>query len=397
MGKLTTLRIAAAIRSGAKAKLADGEGLTLSVGGKRAAWTLRTRVDGKPREIGLGAYPAVTLAAARDKARQAREVVAKGDDPGAARRAVVAERREAAARTFEAVARKLHAELEPGYRNKKHAAQWIATLEVHTFPAFGDKPVAAISGPMVLAALDPIWTRTPETARRVRQRIGAVLDYAHVRGWREAAPNVKLLAKRGLPAQPDLKRHHPAVEYADAPAVVARISEAPQTMGRLALLFTILTAARSGETRGATWAEIDRDAATWTVPALRMKAKREHVVPLSAAALDVLDRVRTYGQPAQAMALVFPGAKGALMSDMTMGKAQRLAAPGSTVHGWRSTFRDWAGETTAFPADVLEACLAHAVGNRVQRAYQRGTMLAKRREVMEQWAAYVTGVGQEER
>jgi integrase len=185
------------------------------------------------------------------------------------------------------------------------------------------------------------------------------------------------------------KGHFEAVPYTDAAAYWAALQAAPESIGRLALAFTILTAARSGETRGATWGEIDLQAGLWSIPGERMKAGKPHVVPLSAPALAILERMQAARAHAGAAALVFPGAGGRPLSDMTMGKAHKLLAPGTTVHGWRSTFRDWAGETTGFPPDLCEAALAHAFGSKVQRAYQRGSMLDRRRELMDAWAAYL--------
>ncbi len=387
------------VRNAKAGTLSDGGGLMLVTKASGArSWVLRVQADGKRRDYGLGASPAVSLAQAREKAAMLRRQVKEGADPLEAKREAKAGRIEAATRTFETVARKMHGDLAPGFKNVKHAAQWLSTLEAVAFPAFGSKPVAAITGPMILDALEPIWTRTPETARRTRQRIAAVLDYAHARGWRERSPDVKVLAAKGLAPQTDRKEHHPAVDYADAPAVLAKLRAAPETVGRLGLLFTIYTAARSGETRGATWGEVDLDAGLWTIPGARMKAGKDHTVPLTAPALAVLERAKAGRLTDSLTALIFPGANaGKPMSDMTMGKAQQVLAPGTTVHGWRSTFRDWAGETTAFGSDVCEAALAHTVGNKVQRAYQRGTMLDKRRELMSAWAVFLaptaTGTG----
>ncbi len=204
---------------------------------------------------------------------------------------------------------------------------------------------------------------------------------------------MKVLTKGALAPHRDEREHHAAVEYTQAPAVLDTIRQSPETHGRLALLFTIYTAARSGETRGATWGEMDMEAATWTIPGARMKAGKLHTVPLSAPALAILETMAKGRRTNSPGEMIFSGTRaGKPLSDMTMAKAQRLAAPGTTVHGWRSTFRDWAGETTGFASDVLEACLAHAVGGKVQRSYQRGTMLDKRREVMDAWASYLAAL-----
>ena len=384
---------AVAVKTAATGRHHDGDGLILFVkpNGSRF-WVLRVMKDGKRREMGLGGFPAVSLADARAKAKAMRGQVKDGVDVLAAKREAKAKRAEAGERTFAKVAERLHGDLAPTFRNPKHAAQWLATLKAHAFPAFGDKPVAAITGPMVLDALDPIWTKTPETARRVRQRIGAVLDFAHGRGWRDRAPDLKVLTKSALAPHRDQGKHHEAVPYADAPAVMDALRNASASHGRLALLFTIYTAARSGETRGATWGEADMDAGLWTIPAARMKAGKLHQVPLSAPALAILETMangRCSNDPAE---LIFPGMSSKPLSDMTMAKAHKLAAPGTTVHGWRSTFSDWAGETTGFPRDAVEAALSHALGGKVQRAYQRMTMLDKRREIMDAWASYLAAL-----
>lgn len=372
----------------------DGDGLSLVVkaSGSRN-WRLRIMHDGQRRDLGIGPARRVTLAQARLRAGELRDQVKRGIDPAAekkaARRARIAAKAESAERTFRAAAERLHASLLPTFRNPKHGAQWIATLTSSVFPALGDTPVAAIDGPMVMDVLEPLWLRTPETARRVRQRVGAVLDWAHARGWRERAPDLAAFTRRALAPQPIARGHHAAVDHPAAPEAVAALRAAPETVSRLGLLWTIYTAARSGETRGATWSEVDIERRLWTISAERMKAGRPHVVPLSEAALTVLARAAKVRLSGTSDELIFPGVGGRPMSDMTMGKVQARAAPGTTVHGWRSTFRDWIGETTNFPADVAEAALAHAIGNAVQRAYQRGDLLDKRRDLMEAWARYL--------
>ena len=385
---------AVAVKTALPGRHHDGDGLILFVKPNQSrSWVLRVMKDGKRHELGMGGFPAVSLAAARTKARETREKVKGGEDVLSAKRDAKAKRLEAGQRTFAKVAERLHADLAPGYRNAKHSAQWLSSLKAHAFPAFGSKPVAAITGPMVIDALEPIWTSTPETARRVRQRIAAVLDFAHARGWRDRAPDLKVLTKRALAPHRDQLNHHSAVEHARAAGVVAAIRSAPETIGRLALLFTIYTAGRSGEIRGATWGEVDMNALLWTIPGSRMKAKQPHTVPLSGAAfavLEVMAGARASNDPG---GLIFPGARaGKPLSVTTMAKAQSLAAPGTTVHGWRSTFSDWAGETTGFPRDVIEAALAHEFGTKSQRAYQRSKMIDKRREVMEAWANHVAAL-----
>jgi integrase len=357
--------------------------------------------DGKRSEIGLGAYSSgtldskdkVTLGEARLKAAAIRAQVKGGGDPLTKKRAAKAGRLEAQDRTFAKVAVLAHGLRR--FKTEQLKARWIGRLERFAFPYFGDVPVHKVDGPMVIEALEPIWSEKPETARRVRQLVAAVLKHAHSRQWRGPVPALVDLVKDGLPAHATGAVHRPAVDYLDAPAVIAKLRAEKQTIGRLALLFTAYTAVRSGETRLATWSEIDLENAKWTIPADRMKMEREHVVPLSPQALAILETVsvlRTMdanneGDPA---ALVFPGErKGRPISDMTMAKAHKLAAPGTVPHGWRSTFRDWAAEATDHPSDVCEAALAHLIGNATTRSYQRGTMFEKRRALMNDWSAYV--------
>ena len=395
-------------------KYGDGGGLMLLVQpGKpdlRRSWVLRLRTaGGARRDFGLGSFPDVSLAAARAKAAMMRDQVRNGIDPRSpdvdprakaraeataakveAERAAVVAKVEVA-RRFDTIARRLHVELSPTFRAPKHAAQWLTRLETYAFPAIGGDDVDTITGPLVIDVLAPSWLAKPETARRVRQLIAAVLDYAHAKGLRAtAAPTPGMLAK-GLPAQPARDRHFEAVPYPNAPTIFAALRDAPDSTGRLALAFTILTVARSGETRGATWGEIDMGEAVWRIPAARMKMQRAHVVPLSPSALTVLAQMREArlreNDPAE---LIFPGARGRPISDMTMGKAQGLIAPGTTVHGWRSTFRDWVAEATDFTADLGEASLAHAIGDATRRAYERGDKLEKRRALMAAWADYVS-------
>lgn len=371
----------------------DGDGLWLYVRPTGArSWVLRVTHEGRRSDIGVGSYPAITLAAARAKALRLRAQVKDGADPAADKRAARVKRVTDAEHSFAKVAATVHALQR--FRTPALSQRWIGRLERFAFPHFGETPVAKVDGPMVVTALEAIWNTKPETARRVRQLVGKVLAYAHSKGLRGPVPNLPEHTKP-LPAH-DGAVHHPAVDYPDAPAVLAKLRAAPETVGRLALLFTIYTAARSGETRGATWGEMDIQAGVWRVPADRMKMKRDHAVPLSAPALAILERMTKARRSTDPGELVFPGERaGRPLSDMTLGKAHKLAAPGTTVHGWRSTLRDWAGETTAFPSDVCEAALAHAIGNATSRSYQRGDLFGKRRELMDAWAAYLAPVAGE--
>ena len=399
-GSLTAFKV----KSAQPGRHSDGGGLLLLVkpNGRRY-WFVRVMSDGKRRDFGLGdaGINGVGLAEARTKAEEIRKAVKGGTDPVAAKREAVAGRKAALSiaseRTFEAVAGQFLEKHISTLKSPKHRSLWRSTLETYAFPVLAKRPIDAITGPMVIDALEAVWTRAPETSRRVRQRIAAVLDYAHARGWRGPKPDLSALTSKALPKHTEGVKHHAAVPYPDAPVVLAALHSEPGTMGRLALLFTIYTAARSGETRGATWAEIDTAKAEWTIPADRMKAKKPHTVPLSTPALAVLEAAAKVRKTGKGIEPLFPGSGGRSLSDMTMSAAHRATAPGSTVHGWRSTFRDWAAETTTFPADVCEAALAHSFGGKVQQAYQRGDLLVKRRKLMDAWARYLAGIPAERR
>jgi integrase len=347
----------------------DGGGLYLAVSehGSRC-WIFRATVNGRRREIGMGSAYTLGLADARKLAADWRAIARAGGDPAAVRDAG---KRETI--TFEDAARRVYREQIEGHgRNGKHRLQWITTLATYAFPTIGAKPVHTIEQRDVLAVLAPIWITTPETARRVRQRLRTVLDWSRAAGFRDGVNPVEGVEK-GLPRQREKAGHFAALPYADVPAVMKRI-EGVDGMGALALRCAILTAARSGEVRGATWAEFDLDEGVWTVPAERMKAGREHRVPLSPAALAIPSA--RYGKP---------------LSDMTLAAVlKRLEVP-VTVHGFRSSFRDWAEEATSFPHEVKEAALAHTVRSKVERAYRRTDLFEKRGELMAAWAAFAAG------
>jgi integrase len=381
MAKLTATAVRAALaRPG---RHSDGDGLILAVGANgNGSWMVRVQRDGKRRDIGLGAASKVTLSQARVRAAETRSQVEAGLDP-------VAQRRKAAGvPTFREAASQVHAEHKKGWKNGKHQDQWFRTLEVYAFPTLGDRLVSEIDGPSVRDVLAEIWTDKPETARRVRQRIGAVLDWAYSKGHRDSEAPMRSLSK-GLPRQPKKTGHHAAMPFADVPAFVTRLRER-ESWGRLALEAAILTAARSGEIRGATWSEVDLDAAIWTIPAERMKAGKEHVVPLCAPALRAFQRAKELRS--ENCSFVFHGANRAKpMSDMTLIKVLRDMGETVTAHGFRSSFRDWVSEDTQFSGDLAEAALAHAVPNKVEAAYRRGNLLEKRRKLMEAWGAYCSG------
>lgn len=364
-------------------RYADGNGLYLVVepsGSKR--WLLRTVVQGRRRDIGLGGASLVTLAEAREKALAYRKLARDGGDPLAERR-----KSQTVVPTFAEAAARVHADHKASWKNEKHAAQWLSTLRTYAIPHLGTRSVDQVETPDVLRALSPIWLTKPETARRVRQRIGTVLDWAKAAGYRSGDNPIDGVAK-GLPKQGERDEHHAALPYAEVPAFVGRLRSSDQgEIARLAFEFLILTAARTSEVLGAKWTEIDEAGALWVVPAARMKAGREHRVPLSSRAIELLHRAKLLSGDSE---LIFPGRSGTKpLSNMVflMG-LRRLKVP-ITAHGFRSSFRDWAAEATNIPRDVAEMALAHAVENKVEAAYRRGDLLAKRRELMQLWAEYV--------
>lgn len=392
-GKLTA-RTVDAIRE--PRRYGDGAGLWLHVGptgGK--SWVLRYKRHGRAREMGLGPVDLVPLAEAREKARQARRKLLDGIDPlderAAEKRAAEVER--ARAVTFTDAAEGFIAAQEAGWRNRKHRQQWRSTLRTYAEPVFGKLPVAEVDTDLVLRALEPIWTEKPETASRLRGRIEAVLDWAAARKLREGANPARWKGHLDtlLPARSKVAavKHHKAVPWREVPDAMARIAGAGG-IGAAALRFAVLTACRSGEVRGARWAEIDMDAREWVVPAERMKARKAHRVPLSDAAMAVLEEMRPLAGGGDG--LVFPSTKpGRSISDMTMAAVLKRLGIGATVHGFRSSFSDWAAETTNYPHEVREMALAHTVSNAVERAYRRGDLFERRRRLMEDWARYCAG------
>ncbi len=374
---------------------ADGNGLYLKItlsGSK--SWTMIYRFHGKRTEIGLGSLPPTTLAQARDQVAKSKAQLRDGIDPKAARRPSVP----ASNPSFGTVAAELIDGIEAGWRNAKHRQQWRATLRTYA-AAIWDKDVAAIDVNDLVAILKPIWCTKPETASRVRGRIERVLDAARVRGFRTGENpavwrgNLSLL----LPARKNngQGRHHAAMPFGDLPAFMAKLGMRPAMAAR-ALEFTILTAARTSEALQATWSEIDLAARLWTIAAGRMKANKEHRVPLSDTAMDILKTLaKEAGASAHPNSFIFPGGElDRPISNMAMAMLlRRMKVTGATVHGFRSSFRDWAGEVTTFPREVAEAALAHAIGSEVERAYRRGDALDKRREMMAEWADYLASAG----
>jgi integrase len=392
----TAVEIAAWAKAGGRAMHGCGGNLWFRAEGDgKGTWFLRYRFTGNAHALSLGRYPAVTLAAARQKARAALALLDQGTDPASVRD--TAPGAAPSAPTFAQVAQEYIAAHAPGWRNAKHRQQWANTLASYAYPVFGGLPVNAVTTDHVLAALRPIWTLKTETAGRLRGRIEIILDAARARGWRTGENPSRWRGHLALLLPPAAKvakaGHHTALPWQRLPEFMPVLAARAGT-SVLALRFVILTAARSGEVRGCTWGEIDWGRATWTVPAERMKSNREHRVPLPAAALAVLAEARAHAPNGD---LVFPGVRAQPLSDMTLTallrRLQWTDDKGDTVtaHGFRSTFRDWCAETTDYPTEVAEMALAHAVANRVEAAYRRGDLFEKRRRLMDDWAAFVTG------
>lgn len=368
---------------------ADGGGLYLNItlSGTKS-WSLIYRYGGKRCELGFGAFAATSLAQARDEASKAKALLREGIDPQAARRRGAHPDNP----SFGAVAIELIEGLEDGWRNAKHRQQWRNTLTTYAAPIW-DKAVSAIDANDLLAILRPIWRAKPETASRVRGRIERVLDAAKVRGFRTGdnpagwRGNLALL----LPARKGKSqcKHHAAMPFADLPPFMVKLRTRPAMAAR-ALDFTILTAARTSETLHATWSEIDLGARLWSIPASRMKAGKAHRVPLPDSTIAILTALASEYDTSPD-AYIFPSGQAEKpLSNMSMAMLlRRMGIADATVHGFRSSFRDWVGETTRFPREVAEAALAHAVGNEVERAYRRGDALNERRKLMTAWATYL--------
>ena len=379
MGRLTAATVKGAKKPG---RYTDGDCLYLVVApGGSKSWVARVQREGRQRDIGLGSTNLVSLAEAREACRQVRIQVKAGLDP-------VAERHKSRGiPTFREAAEALIKEQSPTWRNEKHAKQWSSTLEAYAFPKLGSISIDRITGPEVREVLLEIWLEKPETAKRLRQRISAILDWAVNAGYRDA-PLLLPSSGKGLPKQPGKDKHHAALAYNKLPAFMAELRKG-NSISRRALEFAILTAARSGEVRGAVWPEIDLDSGIWTIPAERMKAEREHRVPLSPAAIALLRELEV-GR-GRTPPLVFPGLKRKPLSDMSLSKVLKIMEVPVTVHGFRSTFRDWVAEKTIYPRELAEKALAHVVKDPTEAAYQRLDMLDRRRPMMDDWADFAQG------
>ena len=375
-----------------RGRYADGGGLYLQVSAyDTKAWIFRYTISSKSREMGLGPIHTVSLAEAREAARECRKMIREGLDPISQRRAEKAARKlqDAQAMTFRQCAEAYIRSHGAGWRNTKHAAQWGSTLEAHAYSIFGEVSVDAVDTAMIIKAIEPIWATKTETATRVRGRIEAILDWAKASGYRHGENPARwrghlsnLLPK---PNRVRKVKHHAALPYDKMGALMVKLRERGAIAAR-GLEFLILTAARTGEVVGARWDEIDLAAKVWTIPADRMKSEKEHRTPLSPDALTVLQAMSETRQND----FVFPGNRPqSPLSKMALPRLlESLGYDDLTVHGFRSSFRDWTAENTAYPRDVCEMALAHAVSDKVEAAYRRGDLLAKRQRLMDDWATF---------
>jgi integrase len=401
LGRLTALKVEKARKPG---MYADGGGLYLRVTPEGARnWVFRFMIDRKPRWMGLGPLALYSLADARARAQDARRKRHEGIDPIEARRAKQAQQRLDAAKaiTFKQCAESYIASHRAGWRNAKHRYQWPATLGAYVYPAIGALPVQAVDTALVHKVLEPIWTAKPETASRVRQRIENILGFAKVCGYRDGENPARWRGHLDnlLPARSKVRdvKHLAALPYVELPTFLVNLRTREATAAR-ALEFLVLTAARTGEVIGARWNEIDMLDKIWTVPAGRMKAHREHRVPLSPRAVAILKEMLAARNGDDGNAYVFPGPKpGKPLSNMAfLMLLRRMGLDYLTVHGFRATFKTWASERTSFQNEIAEAALAHIIGDKVEQAYRRGDLFDKRRRLMQQWATYCTAAAREQ-
>ena len=398
--KLSNALTPLSVKNAKAGRHADGAGLHLLVKKSGArSWVYRFMLRGNSRDVGLGAAGpgGVSLADARDLSTALRLQVKVGIDPLYERHRVAtealatAQAARIAGITFKAVAEAYIATNEANWRNAKHRQQWQNTLATYVYPVMGELPVAEIGIAHVLKILEPIWQAKPETASRVRGRIETILDAAKAREYREGENPARWRGhiSQILSARSRLTRgHHKATPYDTVPAFMAQLRER-EAMAALALEFVILTASRTNEALGATWAEVDLDKSIWTIPADRMKAGREHRVPLPPRATEILKSVAPLEK-----ATLFPTDTGGKLSTMAMAMLLRRMKKDCTVHGFRSAFRDWAAECTGYTHEVCEMALAHTIGNKAEAAYRRGDMFEKRRRLMGDWATYCDTVGE---
>lgn len=392
--KLSNALTAIEVKNAKPGRYADGGGLQLLVKDTGArSWVFRFMINGKSHDIGLGTAgaDAISLADARELALGLRQKVRAGINPleerqqKAAEALAAAQAAQIAGITFKATADAYIGANEASWRNDKHRQQWRNTLATYVYPVMGELPVAEIATAHVLQILEPIWKDKPETASRIRGRIETVLDAAKARGYREGENPARWRGHIAqiLPARSKLSRgHHKAMPYEAIPAFMAQLRKR-EALAALALEFVILTATRTNEVLGAKWTEVDLDKAIWTIPAKRMKAGKEHRVPLSPRAVEILEAVKPLSKE-----WLFPAAKGGKLSSMAMSMLLRRMDVDVTVHGFRSGFRDWAAECTGYAHEVCEMALAHVIANKAEAAYRRGDLFDKRRKLMEAWATY---------
>jgi integrase len=379
-------RLATAGRYYDNDRAAKGLLLQVAPSGSKS-WIMRYQKNGRQRALGLGSFPLITLEEARKKAVAARLLLLQGQDPNDTKRAA---RRDTETITFQEAAEKYFAAHEAEWSSRVHRRQFLNSLRNHVFDRIGKMPIDQIETPHVLKVLEPVWETTTETATRIRSRIEAVLDWAKVRGYRSGDnPAIwkghldHLLGKPGKIAK---VTNHPCLPFAQINEFVIELRKRAGTAAR-ALEFLILTATRTGDVRGALWSEIDLTAKTWTIPAERMKAKKEHCVPLVESAIELLRSLPRENNNPFVFIAPTPGRGLASMAMNTLLK--RMKQQIATVHGFRATFKTWASEMTNFQSDVIEMALAHSVGSKVEQAYQRGTMFAKRRALLDAWSAYI--------
>ena len=395
MAMLTATKVKTLKHSGetkTKDTYCDQNGLMLWVHPAGAkSWVQRVTLNGKRIAVGLGGWPAVSLAEARETALANRRRVRNGEDPRKRTAAAVRQAARSNAPDFRTLAEEVVNHKARSWEHAKTPRQWRQSLEAYAYPVIGNLAVDAVDAAHVLAILEPIWHEKPVTAGKVRRRISAVMLRAKVKGWRDDDPaGMELVEVLG--ASRSATKHHKAIHYSLAGDAVRKMRDSnASTATKLLFEFLVLTAARSGEARGATWDEVDLEGATWTVPAERMKARREHRVPLAPRCLALLRAARSMPRKERNAdsPLVFPSPTGKVLSDNTLPKLLKEHGIDATAHGFRSTFRDWAGEQTETPHAVMEAALAHAIKNKAEAAYARSDLFAKRRELMERWAAFV--------
>jgi integrase len=396
VGKLTSKAIQKLAKAGQKGSTGDGQGLYLQItAGGSVSWIYRFKLNGKQRYMGLGPYPDVGLSEARELAADHRKLVKQGTDPLTARDKET--KKEAAPITFTTCAARYIQSHRRSWRNAKHARQWVSTMKTYARPVIGNLPIEEITTQDVLKILAPIWTVKNETAKRVQGRIENILDYAAAHGYRDSVNPArwrghldKLLAK---PSRVQKVSHHPAMPYDEVADFMAAVN-GYNSMSSKALQLLILTATRTSEVLNSEWHELDLNNATWTIPADRMKANREHRVPLSLQAVELLSNLPRV----KANTYIFAGMKqGRPLSNMSLLQFMRGIGYGPSgkqgnyvPHGFRSSFRDWTGEVTSYPRDVAEMALAHTIENKVEAAYRRGDLFEKRRAMMQEWADYIS-------